>query len=250
MLRTMNVEKALLYEKYRLSYAAEMVSDLLSHTGEVEVVADIGAGTGQLARLFAVRCARVIALEPDPAMCKVGSNALAGFPAVKFLGGVAEAIALAENSVDLLLVGNAFHRFKAQACAEIRRILKKPGWVALVGYSFTDRAYTEMLFPKLAALKGVAARIEKSWPRTPVENLFGQSPTQELHYCQAVTEDWTTFFGGACAGIEAPERGDPEFEQFEEINRDVFESFAVNGKIRIEYETRVTFGKLISQCLL
>ena len=50
----MTIEKAVLYEKYRLPYAERAVADLLDYIGVVQVVADIGAGTGQLARLFAV----------------------------------------------------------------------------------------------------------------------------------------------------------------------------------------------------
>ena len=56
-------------------------------------------------------------------------------------------------------------------------------------------------------------------------------------------EDWGSFFGAACAGIEAPERADKEFVEFEAINREVLDAFAVAGKIRIEYETTVSFGQ-------
>jgi len=54
---------------------------------------------------------------------------------------------------------------------------------------------------------------------------------------------WTAFFGAACAGIEAPERTDRDFMQFEAINREVFDAFAVDSKIQIDYETRVSFGQ-------
>jgi hypothetical protein len=54
---------------------------------------------------------------------------------------------------------------------------------------------------------------------------------------------WTAFFGAACAGIEAPERTDRDFRRFEAINREVFDAFAVDGKIQIDYETRLSFGQ-------
>ena len=247
MASTMSIEKAILYERYRLPYASEAVDQLLGRIGEVQVVADIGAGTGQLARLFADRCARVYAIEPDPAMRKVASASLERFATVETCAGTAEQTTLAESSIDLIVIGNAFHRFKPEACDELRCILKKPGWIALFSYTFTNQAFTEMLFPRLAALKETASRIDKSWHRTPLHLLFGTAQIHTLNYPQSHIEDWTVFFGSACAGIEAPERADRDFEQFEAINREVFNTFAENGKIRIDYETQVSFGQPLLQ---
>ncbi len=243
MTGAISIEKATLYEKYRLPYASEMAGDLLERIGKVEAIADIGAGTGQLARRFTDRSARVYAVEPDPAMRQVAATSLAGLTTVEIIAGFAEQIPLAENSIDLIVVGNAFHRFKPKACEELRRILKKQGWIALITYEFTNKAYTEMLFSKLAELKGVAARMEKSWHRLPIEALFEDARIYTLSHCQSHTEDWTAFLGAACAGIEAPARNDEDFAAFEALNRQVFEAFVVGGNIQIDYETRVSFGQ-------
>lgn len=53
VMRSMSLEKATLYEIFRLPDAPEAADDLLRRTGNVRVVAGIGAGTAQLARLFA-----------------------------------------------------------------------------------------------------------------------------------------------------------------------------------------------------
>jgi SAM-dependent methyltransferase len=243
MIRSVGVEKATLYEKYRLPYATELVDGLYEHTGEVAVAADIGAGTGQLTRLFAHRCAKVYAVEPDPAMRQVATAACADLSTVEIVADFAEETTLAEDSVDLVMVGNAFHRFKPAACLELRRILTKQGWIALVTYEFPNEAFTETLFSKLATLRGLSTRKEKTWHRIPVQALFGDAQLRTLSYRQSHSEDWTAFFGAACAGIEAPDRNDEEFEAFEAINREVFEAFAVDDEIQIDYETRVTFGQ-------
>lgn len=247
MSSAISVEKATLYEKYRLPYANEMAGDLLERVSAVEVIADIGAGTGQLARLFADRSTKVYAVEPDLAMRQVASASLADFATIEIIAGSAEQIPLAENSIDLIVVGNAFHRFKPEACEELRRILKKQGWIALITYEFTNRAFTEMLFSSLAALRGVAARMEKTWHRMPIQALFPDAPIHTLSYRQSHTEGWTAFFGAACAGIEAPALDDEDFVAFEALNRRVFETFAVDGKIQIDYETRVSFGQPLWQ---
>lgn len=239
----MNLEKARLYEKYRLPYAREAVNDLCKSVPVHQVVADIGAGTGQLSRLLADKSQKVYLVEPDPAMRKVASLSLANLAVIEICAASAEQTTLAENSIDLIVIGNAFHRFKPQACDELRRILKKQGWIALFSYTFTNQAFTEMLFTKLATLREVSNRMEKTWHRTPVEDLFGQCQIHSRSYQQSQTEDWTTFFGAACSGIEAPEMEDAEFPQFEKLNRDVFDTFAVNGRLKIEYETCVLFGQ-------
>jgi ubiquinone/menaquinone biosynthesis C-methylase UbiE len=243
MTNGMTIEKAKLYEAHRLPYAPEAVEDLLAHIGQVQVVADVGAGTGQLARLFAGRCSTLYAVEPDPAMRQVAQASLAAFPTIKIVSGSAEETTLAANSVDLIVIGNAFHRFRPEACAELRRILKETGWMALFAYRFTNQAFAEMLFSKLAALSTMRGKMEKSWHRTPVEALFGAAHIRTYRYPQSHTEEWADFFGAACAGIEAPEPDDSEFAPFEALNREVFDTFAVNGKIRIDYETEASFGR-------
>ncbi len=238
-----SLEKALLYEQYRLPYAPQAVDDLLGRTGPVAMGADIGAGTGQLARLFALRCEEVYAVEPDSSMRSVAKEALKDWPNVTLIGARAEQTTLPAESVELIVIGNAFHRFRPEACDEFRRILKEEGWIALFSYSFTDQGFNDRLFSRLATLQRHTARIEKAWRRTPAERLFGSNPIYTLCYPQVATEGWEAFFGAARAGIEAPEREDPDFAPFEQINREVFEEFAVGGEIKIEYETRVVVGQ-------
>ncbi len=239
----MSLEKAWLYEKYRLPYAEAAICDLIDHLGAPSGVADVGAGTGQLARMFARRGATVYAIEPDTAMRQVASEVLAPLSGVDLRDGSAEHTTLADRSVDLIVIGNAFHRFKPEACAEFRRILRPEGCVALFSYRFTNYEFAAMLFPRLAGLRQVAMRIDKAWHRMPLETLFGNRPLKRLNYGQTHIEDWTAFFGAACSGIEAPDHQDEEFGEFEAIQREVFDAFAVEGQIQIEYETEVVYGQ-------
>lgn len=237
-----SLHKAWLYERHRLPYAHEAMTELLAWTGPVAVAADVGAGTGQLARLLGHRVGRVLAIEPDPAMRGVGMQVLAEMPAVEFVDGTAEATTLADHGTDLIVVGSAYHRFRAEACTEFARILRPPGRVALFSYTFTDRAFIDTVFPKLAALPGLAARMTASWRRLPLEALFGSREPVTSRCPQTVTETWEAFFGAACAGIEAPERDDPEFPRFEQINREAFAALAVDGRLTVHYETCLTYG--------
>jgi ubiquinone/menaquinone biosynthesis C-methylase UbiE len=239
----MTVEKALLYEKYRLPYADEMVDDLLQRTGAVSVTADIGSGTGQLARLFAESCTQVYAVEPDPAMRQVAAEVSKVYPNIYIMDARAEQTTLPENSIDLIVIGNAFHRFQPEAIHELLRILKPSGWVAVIFYVFTNQAFADMLFPKLSQLESLASRSKQNWHQMPVEKLFGDHPIHRLHYVQSSAQDWEAFWGAARSGIEAPSPHDADFRRFEAINQEVFNAFAVDGRIRIDYEIKVSAGQ-------
>jgi SAM-dependent methyltransferase len=56
------------YDRYRPSYPAQLVDDLL--VDPVRRVLDIGAGTGIAGELFAGRGCEVVGVEPDPAMAR------------------------------------------------------------------------------------------------------------------------------------------------------------------------------------
>ena len=91
------------------------------------IMADIGAGTGISARLFADRGLSVLAVEPNAAMRESAEP----HRNVRFIDGAAEATGLASKSIDLVLCAQAFHWFKPQeALAEFSRILKPGGRLA------------------------------------------------------------------------------------------------------------------------
>ena len=91
-------------------------------------VLDLGAGTGKLTSMLVALGAKVIAVEPDPAMLTELRRAL---PTVRALPGRAEAIPLPDASVDAVLAGNALHWFDmAVAGPEIARVLAPDGTLA------------------------------------------------------------------------------------------------------------------------
>jgi hypothetical protein len=95
----------------------------------------------------------------------------------------------------------------------------------------------------LATLKSATSRMAEVWLEIPPQELFGEGYIHTRSYRQSRTDDWNAFFGAACTWLEAPEPGDPEFGLFESLNREVFEAFAVNGTVQIDYETHVAFGQ-------
>jgi SAM-dependent methyltransferase len=120
------------YEAGRPTYPSKAVARLARelHLGPGRAVLDLAAGTGKLTALLVGTGATVTAVEPVAEMRAVLEAAL---PGVWTLPGTAEAIPLADGSVDAVAVGQAFHWFRAgEALAEIHRVLRPGGGLGLV----------------------------------------------------------------------------------------------------------------------
>jgi len=120
------------YERGRPGYPPEAIAWLL---GEQPLdVLDLGAGTGKLTGALLAAGHRVVAVEPLAEMRAILAHRL---PAARTLAGSAEALPLQDASVDAVTVGSAFHWFdRAVALAEIKRVLRAPGILGLLGNAF------------------------------------------------------------------------------------------------------------------
>jgi ubiquinone/menaquinone biosynthesis C-methylase UbiE len=120
------------YERGRPSYPAEAIAWLLGE--EPLDVLDIGAGTGKLTGQLLAAGHRVTAVEPLDEMRAILEQR---HPAASALAGTAEALPLADASVDAVAVAAAFHWFDhSAALAEIKRVLRPPGVLGLLGNGF------------------------------------------------------------------------------------------------------------------
>src|SRR3712207_3362726 len=123
------------YIKYRPDYPRALVALLEDECGltRESVVADVGSGTGILSELFLREGVRVYGVEPNREMREAGEELLAAYENFASVDGRAEATTLADDSVDFVTAGQAFHWFDtAAARREFRRILKDDGWAVLV----------------------------------------------------------------------------------------------------------------------
>jgi SAM-dependent methyltransferase len=121
------------YDRARPGYPAAAVRYAVGR--DQGTVVDLGAGTGKLTRTVAALGYATIAVEPDDAMREVLAASL---PGVEALAGTAEEVPVADASVDAVLVGQAWHWFDhARAAAEVRRIVRPGGCIALL-YNVRD----------------------------------------------------------------------------------------------------------------
>src|SRR5436190_1224525 len=102
------------YERFRPGYAAEAIDWVIERAGlgSSSVVVDLCGGTGKLASSFVGRVGDVIAVDPATNMLDTLRQAVSGATP---MAGRAEAIPLADGSVDCVVVGQAFHHFERVA---------------------------------------------------------------------------------------------------------------------------------------
>ena len=124
--------EAVAYAYGRPSYPIEAIRWLMP--AEAATVLDLGAGTGKLTERLLQLGLEVIAVEPLDEM-----RALIP-PAARSLSGTAEAIPLADASVDAIVVGQAFHWFDtSRALPEMARVLRPGGTLGLLWNLDDDR---------------------------------------------------------------------------------------------------------------
>lgn len=115
--------RAAQYAEYRPDYPAAALDWILPDG--TEHVLDLGAGTGKLTESLLARGITVTAVDPDNAML---AELCKRFPAARALTGTAEEIPAGPDSVDAVVVGQAFHWFDLpRALAEIGRVLRPGG---------------------------------------------------------------------------------------------------------------------------
>jgi ubiquinone/menaquinone biosynthesis C-methylase UbiE len=126
----------------RPSVMAEWMAAFSGHAPAVRPlsVLDLGSGTGRFSPSLADTFGGpVYGVEPSAGMRRVAVES-STHPAVTYLEGSADAIALPDGSVDLVLLYMVWHHVPdhAAAVAEVRRVLR-PGGRVLIRSTFSDR---------------------------------------------------------------------------------------------------------------
>ncbi len=123
------------YVKYRPHYPPAVLELFRNEMGLTpdSVIADIGSGTGISSELFLKNGNTVYGVEPNEKMREAAEKYLSSFSNFKSINGTAEATTLVDNSVEVVIAGQAFHWFDLEKTkTEFKRILKPGGHIALM----------------------------------------------------------------------------------------------------------------------
>jgi ubiquinone/menaquinone biosynthesis C-methylase UbiE len=123
------------YSKFRVDYSDDVKNFLALQiiSSDKQILADIGSGTGLLAKILLELGAYVFGVEPNDEMRKKGEHNLADYRKFTSIAGSAEHTNLKDDSIDIITAGNAFHWFDSKkARQEFKRILKSDGKIILI----------------------------------------------------------------------------------------------------------------------
>ncbi len=243
-------DRVAVYAKHRPTYPKEII-DLLKVQCGLEhgaVVADIGSGTGQLAKLFLAAGYMVIGVEPDPKMRQAGANILKPYPQFKSVAGRAESTNLANNSIDFIATAQAFHWFNpAQARSEFMRILKYNGWVVLVWNVMRTSATTfQKAYHNLLSTFGTDyENIRKAHADPEAIRSFFESSTVDVQtFANHQELNYEGLEGRLLSSSFTPNKGQPGHNEMLQALKTIFRDHRQQGKVTIEYDTKVFYGRI------
>lgn len=239
------------YVRYRPGYPPEILSILTSECGLTadSIIADVGCGTGFLAKIFLEYGARVFGIEPNKEMREAGERFLRDCPKFMSLPGTAEETSLPERSVDFVTAGQAAHWFdRERARHEFRRILKPGGWTVLV---WNDRATDSTAFlreyEQLLQTYGVdyheVRRVDMEMA-SAIASFFDPNPVSRKTFSNRQEFDFQGLQGRLLSSSYSPQEGHANYPPMMAALQHLFETYQQGGIVQFDYETHMYYGQL------
>lgn len=240
------------YSKYRPGYPSEIVGFLSTECGLAtdSVVADVGSGTGILSEVFLKHGNQVLGVEPNAEMRVAAEQLLAAYPSFTSVNGSAEATSLSNGSVDFVTAAQAFHWFDREGTrAEFARILKPSGWVVLLwNERRTDttaflRDYEQLLLAYGTDYQEV--RHENVYRN--IAAFFAPQNFTLKSFDNRQVFDYEGLEGRLVSSSYVPAAGQPRYAEMIDALHLVFEVHAEDGRVIVEYDTRVYYGRITNR---
>ncbi|MEM7128993.1 MAG: methyltransferase domain-containing protein [Chloroflexota bacterium] len=237
------------YVKYRPRYPQAIIPYLERQIGLTSdtIIADVGSGTGILTELFLDHGNFVYGVEPNEPMRSAAEDLLSSYECFTSIDGTAEATTLTEESVNLIVAGQAFHWFEpSKARAEFARILMPGGYVALIWNSRLRKgpfmhAYEELLFTYADDYKSVG---DRNVTDEHIGTFFAPQQMTLHTFAHYQMFDFAGLKGRALSSSYAPVAEHPRHEAFIEHLKQLFDNHQEDGIVSVDYKTRVYSGQL------
>jgi len=239
------------YVKARPGYPAEVIDVLRNNCGLTSstVVADVGAGTGILARMLCEHAQSVYGVEPNDAMRAACVDFLVDQQNFTAVNGAAENTTLPATSVDLITVAQAFHWFdQKEARHEFMRILKPNGFTALIwndrktSGSALAEAYEQLLIDFGTDYVEVQSRGKQTLEG--FERFFGHSEIRRATIPNAQHLERDAFVERATSASYMPNELHPRYREMVDAAQRIFDENRAGGTVVLEYDTNIYYAQM------
>lgn len=237
------------YVRYRPHYPLEIVSFLKNEVGlsRQSIIADVGSGTGISSEIFLQNGNRVYAIEPNEEMWKAAEKTFHSNKSFISVNATAEATSLSDNSINLVIAGQAFHWFdKIQSKREFQRIAAPGAYLLLMWNDRKLETNFQQAYEKM--LREYALDYEKVNHRNVEEETISDffSPfsysKQSFHNSQLL--DFESLKGRLLSSSYAPLEYDLNYELMMTRLRQIFDDFSNGYQIEFEYSCKIYYGKI------
>ncbi|OQP63750.1 methyltransferase type 11 [Niastella vici] len=235
------------YVKYRPHYPTAIVTYLQERFGfTAGTIADVGAGTGILTKLFLDAGYTVYAVEPNEPMLAKATVLLNDHPGFTAMPGTAENTTLANNSVDAVMAGQAFHWFNAEKSrTEFMRILKPHGLVVLVWNERRIDSPFEQEYEVLINRYGndyVQVK-HRNIEQDDIAAFFAPMAMDLATFNNQQVFNFEGLKGRLLSSSYVPLQGEPKHDEMIAGLKALFDKYQQAGAITISYDTRVYAGR-------
>ena len=233
------------YKNYRPSYPSAVMELILSQI-ESPIIADIGSGTGKLSKLLVEGAKTLYSIEPNRQMRKSAEDIMSCHDNYISIASFAEQTTLPDSSVDIITVAESFHWFDNEKThAEMRRILKKDGYVFLLCNVFGgDEFDKEMSNLKISYRAKKNQKTSGISYRERANNLFGENSYNTNEFDNSMEQTFEEFCGGMLSTSFAPDKTSEDYERFINDVKAIFDKYSKNGKINTTITTVCYWGRL------
>lgn len=240
-----------IYEKYRPSYPEEYIKETITkcHLDSESLVADIGAGTGILSRQLLHNNLKVVGVEPNSDMRKILKK-LETNENFRAIDGTAEHTNIENNSVDLIVVAQAFHWFdKEKFKKECKRILKPNGKVWILWNQLDEnkeivkeqKKIDDKYTNRFQEVNGILSATKKE---DKIQGFFKDNIYEAKVVDNPLENDKERFIGSNLSKSYSLKKDDVNYDKYIEAFGKVFDKYSENGKVMIPNKTYGYLGKI------
>lgn len=240
------------YVRYRPRYPKEIIPFLEDKIGlnSKWIIADVGSGTGISSELFLENDNKVYAVEPNLEMRNAAEELFKNNKNFISINGTAEATSLYNGSIDLIIVGQAFHWFdKKKSKVEFQRIAGRDAYLMLM---WNDR-YLESSFQQAyeTLLEEFAVNYAdvnyRNMDESIIRDFFDPEEFSRQTFKNTQFFNFEGLKGRLLSSSYAPLEHDKNYNPMLEKLKKIFEKYSVDSLVKFEYRCNIYYGKIKSE---